>query len=89
MMIGDDTRKASAYDCAFPEIQLKKLSTCTSISLPSLETMQLAEAQFGEQKDMYKNANIIMSKKKNFSRGQAQHAVFLARLKENTKKSAS
>lgn len=80
-----DKDKLDVYRRAQPQLMLKNVGLCTSIEFPSSD-MSNSELSFGQQKLMYKNANIVIEEKIKLSdraKQNARHALAKARIKNS------
>ena len=81
-----DKAKLDVFRRSQPQIMLKNVSMCTNIEYPSSD-MSNSELNFGTQKNMYKNANVVIDDKLKLSdraKQNARHALAKARIKSST-----
>ena len=85
-----DKSKVSQYtDTNKGVILLRSPSLSTSIELPHLENMRRAEVSFGNQKDYYKNAEMVLNDRDNIKKDKMREAITLARSDVNVRKLGS
>lgn len=83
--VNRDRERKEIFSRPIPQILLKDVPMSCSVEVPALGEVLSSEILFGDQKDMYKNANVLYSEKK-ISKYQAQHTISLSRIKQNLRR---
>ena len=82
----------SAYDSHSDVMVLRSPFLSTKIGVPDTENLRSAEVLFGVQKDMYKNADLVLNEREatqNINKNAARHIIAQARIEQNLKKVGS
>jgi Ca2+-binding EF-hand superfamily protein len=83
--INFDRERKEIFSRSVPQVLLKDVPLSCNAEVPHLGELSSSELLFGDQKDMYKNANVLYSEKK-ISKHQAQHTISLSRIKQNVRR---
>jgi Ca2+-binding EF-hand superfamily protein len=83
--VNHDRERKEIFSRPIPQVLLKDVQMSCSVEVPALGEMLSSEILFGDQKEMYKNANVLYSEKK-LSMHQAQHTISLSRIKQNLRR---
>lgn len=79
--------KGAQYDQAVPVILLRNPAMSATIRVPPIDSIKKSEINFGQQKDMYKNADKILGDKDGLSTKLIiRHSVTLARIDQNVRR---
>lgn len=81
--------KVEQYEASGSTIVLRRPELSTSIVLPDLSSMRRAEIAFGEQKDLYRNAEQVLNDRDNLKKDKMRDAITRSRIDYNVKKMSS
>jgi Ca2+-binding EF-hand superfamily protein len=83
--VNHDRERKEIFSRPIPQVLLKDVQMSCSVEVPTLGEVSSSEILFGDQKEMYKNANVLYSEKK-VPKHQAQHTISLSRIKQNLRR---
>lgn len=80
-----DPQRKEIFARSVPQILLKDIPMSCKVAVPKLGDVISSEILFGDQKEMYKNANVFHAEKR-VSQHRAQHTISLSRIKQNLRR---
>lgn len=81
--------KVEQYEASGSTILLRRPELSTSITLPDLSSLRRAEIAFGEQKEMYRNAEKELNDRDNLKKDKMRDAITRSRIDHNVKRMSS
>jgi len=77
--------KAHSYENLTDTLVLRSPFLSTKVQVPEISTLRNSEVLFGPQKDMYKNADLVLREResRNLNKNTARHIIAMARIEQN------